>query len=457
MKKKSKATIVAASVFIVILSLLIYGQYYLSTLLLTGLTYLIKEAFWSDHIFYDVKKDQDCTFSQAETYDITIKNNSIKLPEEVSNNNHSLFLEVDVRANIYGHLFDPVITVQSPLNNNQSQYFEKGAKGKRYLNITHSVPEQDNEILLKCSYCSLASKDIKLIAYKKPDLEGKKILVISPHPDDAEIAAFSTYSKASSFIVTISAGEKEAENLSNLTGSHIHPEIVKGRLRAHDSVMAPMWAGKSVKGAVNLGYFDDSLKSMFENKKKAIQRNYSNTTLPFREFNSVKLKSDKHGSANWYSLVEDLTEILSSFKPDIVITPDLELDSHIDHHYATVAVKEAVEASNVKNIQYLYYSNHLNNTDMWPFGPAGSLASLPPINTLYNGIISFEVNRIQQINKSCVLEMMHDLRSSKSLKINLRYHFQRLLAGRSLPYFGAESYYRKNVKSNEIFFFDETK
>ena len=453
MKKKSKSKIFTALIFIILLFLLIYGGFYFSALFLTGLTYLLKEAFWSDHIFYDVKQDQSCIFNQAETYKIPIKKNKIGLPEEVSNSSHTLFLEIDIKATFTGSLFDPAITVHSSQKNNQRQYFEKGAKGKRYLNITHSIPEQNDEILLEFSHCSLTSNNARLIAYKKPDLEEKKILVISPHPDDAEIAAFNTYSKNTSFIVTISAGEKEAETFANLTRDHVHPELLKGRLRAHDSVIAPMWAGKSVRGAVNLGYFDDSLKSMFDNKNKTFQKNYSKTTLPFRKFNSINLKSDKHGSANWYSLVEDLKEILLSFKPDIIITPDLTIDSHIDHHHATIAIKEAAKAINVKNIQYLYYSNHLKNTDMWPFGPAGSLASLPPITTTYSGIISFEVNQIEQIDKSCVLEMMHDLRSTKSLKINLRYHLQRLLAGRPFPYFGPESYYRKNVKSNEIFFF----
>ena len=453
MKKKSKSRIFTTLVFIILLSLLIYLGFYFSALLLTGLTYILKEAFGSDHIFYDVKKDQACTFNQAETYNITIKNNKFRLPEEVSNSSYSLFLEIDIKTTVTGNFFDPAITVYSSRNNNQGQYFEKGTKSKRYLNITHSIPEQDNEILLEFSHCSLASKNARLIAYKKPDLEEKKILVISPHPDDAEIAAFNTYSKKTSFIVTISAGEKEAETLANLTRDHVHPELLKGRLRAHDSVIAPMWAGKSVKGAVNLGYFDDSLKSMFDKKNQTFQKDYSKTTLPFREFNSIKLKSDKHGAANWYTLVEDLKEILLSFKPDIIITPDLKIDSHVDHHYSTIAIKEAVKLINAKKIQYLYYSNHLKNTDMWPFGPAGSLVSLPPITTTYNGIISFEVNQTEQINKSCVLEMMHDLRSTKSLKINLRYHLQQLLAGRSFPYFGPESYYRKNVKSNEIFFF----
>ncbi|KEQ11605.1 hypothetical protein GZ77_24080 [Endozoicomonas montiporae] len=420
------------------------------------MAYILKEAFWADHIHYDVSKDQTSTFNGAETCDISIKNNNIELPEKYLNDKYTLLLELTIKSTLSGYLFDPYLSIQSAAKHLHSQYFERGAKGKRYLNITHSIADQaSKKITLDSFHCSLNSNDAKLIAYKKPELKSKKILVISPHPDDAEIAAFGTYSNSESFIVTVSAGEKEADDFARLTAGHTAPELIKGKLRAHDSLMVPLWAGKSVAGAVNLGYFDDSLKQMFENKSEVVERSYSDTTLPFRAFNTVKLTSDEHGTANWQTLVSDLKEVLLLFKPDIIITPDQVIDHHIDHQYSTTAVKEAQEQLELTDIQYLYYANHIINTDHWPFGPAGTLASLPPLNTEYSGIVSIPLNPVQQINKHCALEMMHDLRSSKKVKIKMRYFFQELLARRPVPFFGAESYYRKNVKSNEIFFFNQ--
>ena len=458
MKNKTK-NIAVALVMIIATSLLLYCGFYFTAVTLVGLAYILKEAFWSDHIYYDVKKDQISTFEKAKTYNLKITNQSISLPEEVLDNRCSLFVEIDIATNFAGHLFDPDIAITASGRKIHKQYFEKGAKGKRYINITHSTPVQGSEITLEPSHCRILSTDIKLISYQKPDIEGKKILVISPHPDDAEIAAFGLYSKENSFIVTVSAGEKEAETFASLTQGHTPPEIIKGKLRAHDSIIAPLWAGQTVAGAVNLGYFDDSLKAMFENKKETIEKPYSKTTLPFREFNTIKLNSDKEGTASWSTLIEDLKEILTLFKPKVIITPDLKIDHHIDHQYSTIAIKEAVDSLELQGIEYLFYANHIEKTDAWPFGPSGSLASLPPVNTSYDGILSLENDEQQQIKKSCALEMMHDLRSDKKtkIKIKFRYALQHLLARRPKPYFGTESYYRKNVKSNEIFFFSKSK
>ncbi len=82
-------------------------------------------------------------------------------------------------------------------------------------------------------------------------------MVIAPHADDAELAAFGLYSQArEAWIVTLTAGEIETEHYRRMgLRRNSCGGALKGRLRAWDSQAVPTWGGVPAERCVQLGYF----------------------------------------------------------------------------------------------------------------------------------------------------------------------------------------------------------
>ena len=88
------------------------------------------------------------------------------------------------------------------------------------------------------------------------ELQRRRVMVIAPHADDAELAAYGLYSQADeTWIVTLTAGEIEAEHYQQMGLSSVEASRLKGRLRAWDSIAVPRWAGVPAAHCVQLGYF----------------------------------------------------------------------------------------------------------------------------------------------------------------------------------------------------------
>ncbi len=69
-------------------------------------------------------------------------------------------------------------------------------------------------------------------------------MILAPHADDAELAAFGLYSSADKVcIVTLTQGEIEAEHYQRLGLSAQQAAQLKGRLRSWDSMAIPLWGG----------------------------------------------------------------------------------------------------------------------------------------------------------------------------------------------------------------------
>ncbi|WP_252178060.1 PIG-L family deacetylase [Endozoicomonas sp. 4G] len=452
--------IIATLVSLIVTGLLIYSHYYISALFLVLCFYILNEVLWADHIRYNVQEDQLFSFSSAEKLTVYLEKNKLSVPEKFQNGDFTILLSINLKSNFFGYIFDPFISIGKDNDSlSNRQYFERGAKGSRYLNISHSFEVGQEQLSLFPKYCKLTGTKLELIAFKNPCLKDKKILVMSPHPDDSEIAAYGLYSSNQSMVVTVTAGESEADSMFDLTGKEISPGRIKGELRVFDSVTVPLWAGLPSRQAINLGYFDGTLKEMFENPERSVRSTSANldNTKVFRSFNKLKLSTDADCKSSWGNLIRDCSEVISNYRPDIIVTPHPELDSHSDHHYTTIAVQKALEESNTSNIELFYYVNHLKRTDQWPFGPSGSLTGLPPENSSIDRFFSFSLSREQQVKKSCALEMMHDLRTSPTPKKYLRILLQEKLIKRKKSYFGSEGFYRRGVKSNEVFFRTEFK
>ncbi len=462
-KKKRNKLIVVSVILILFIVQLAMGWWWQAGLFLL-IVWAIHEVLYSDHIFYcpksDYTYDLDSDFeTEAELKDARLRSVQIHIqqrPKDPKLNTWMLAIPLNA-CSIPGKIYDPYVVITCG-NKQQKQYFERGMKGLRYINLSAFSDElrSGRTITLKPTFCKLISHQGKLLGFSNPDYSQKKTLIIAPHADDAEIAAFGYYSSASDVhITTLTAGEIEMEDFLHIYKQPENASHLKGRLRSMDSISVPLWGGVHQENCIQLGYFCKRLEAMEKEPDKEFASHTAGTsdTRLFREFNSRKLASDAHGKPTWNHLVQDLVELLDEIQPEVIITPNMELDPHSDHIYATKAIREAVCLSSVKPEFELLYANHYRTTDIFPFGPPHSVPGLVPNFEMTKpySLYSFPLNKELQLSKIYALEMMHDLKSRVSFKKRVRNWLQRIIIKRHRFLYGDDAYFDKAIMQQELF------
>jgi LmbE family N-acetylglucosaminyl deacetylase len=320
-----------------------------------------------------------------------------------------------------------------------------------------------DKVLIKGRHISWESQDGQLLLFRNPTISGKKILVVSPHPDDAEIAAFGFYSNRDSYVVTITDGSAGAARYSKYFPGQDKAASyqLKAKLRVIDSITVPMIGGISPVRCYNLGYFDGSLEAMHNSPERENTSKYTKTSdvTRSRKINVAAL-SDSGAKATWNSLVTDLSILLKKINPDIIVTPHPILDSNRDHEYSSLAVLEALErVKPEKKGQIFLYSNHYVHTNRYPFGRRGATTSLPPLFShpkRLKSVYSYSLTTQQQVEKVFALDAMHDLRELPlEGDMTLADMWNDILHD-ILHYIRNDSdfdlsYYRKGIHANELF------
>ncbi len=450
-------------VFILMVVALVSTGHYLGAMTTLVLFYLFHELFSSDHIFYNPRQDYLHNLNADRQQSCKLQNGNIELNTTATNT--TKLLRVRIQSTLTGYIIDPYVTISIAGRKPRRQYFERRLNGVRYINISPVLQDirknAATTITLKLNghHCVI-EEQCTLLGFDNPMLDGKKILIIAPHADDAELAAFGLYSAQQnsthkSFIATITAGEIGAKHYNQLTGDQVAASRLKGRLRAWDSIMVAQWGGVQAENTLQLGYFCLTLEQMAAHQDQPVTSRTADIsdTRYFRDFNSTPLASDRDGQATWNNLVQDLTEILQQFKPDIIVTPHPQLDPHRDHIYASKALITAAKKIDLPRKTILLYANHYHNTDIFPFGCANSIASLPPYfdNGNQTRIFSHQLTPQQQQDKVVAIAMMHDLQTPIDAKKKLRKYLQHFVLVRDLSQYGDDDYLRKAVRCNEIF------
>ena len=150
----------------------------------------------------------------------------------------------------------------------RSQYVEYGSKGYRYVNLSHIVAgAKERTLHFAGRYLQLRNEDIEITVYRNPSLDNKKILIMAPHPDDAEIAAYGLYAAYAKkvFILTVSPGENGYFHYKELYKKEKRNEqhLKKGMLRTWNSITVPMIAGVPPENMLMMGYFNETLEEMY--------------------------------------------------------------------------------------------------------------------------------------------------------------------------------------------------
>ena len=334
------------------------------------------------------------------------------------------------------------------------QYLDTHAVGVRWLNLSGLREHLAGgaEVVIRTHAVTLEADAATLRLFDNHlDLQ-QRILVIAPHPDDAEIAAFGLYADARASVVTVTAGNAGDMNYRASVSDPAEHYALKGYLRAVDSVTVPWQGNIPPERTANLGYFDGRLDAMYSAPRQTFPEVYgANTDVAlYRRVNLSKLVSSAARSNSWQHLVEDLVEVLRKVNPGIVVMPDPRLDIHPDHEFTSVALVQALERWQ-GNPVFLLYTNHADNNH-YPYGPAGTVVSLPPVDRHLSmqKIYSHPTAHGLQIRKLFALESMHDLRLSPDEQINCS---AATFAHRpDYPRIPEEDYFRRAPRANELFF-----
>jgi LmbE family N-acetylglucosaminyl deacetylase len=336
------------------------------------------------------------------------------------------------------------------------QYLDPGAHGLRWLNLT-GLREQLAEgvpVQLEAHGVTIPPGTARLRLFRNRIELGGPILVLAPHPDDAEIAAFGLYAGRNASIVTVTAGNAGDFNYRDQVSDPAEHYRLKGYLRAVDSVTVPWQGGIPPERCFNLGYPDARLAEMRERPQAPVAEMYgpNQDVLPYRRANIGHLLPIASRTATWAHLVEDLGEVLRRVQPRLVVMPHPFLDTHPDHKFVAVAAVEAL-ARWTSPVTFLLYANHAGG-DRYPFGPAGTEVSLPPWagpELLVEGVYSLPVSPDLQRRQLFALESMHDLRLSPSEQSSC------LPPGAAparddYPRLPAVDYFRRAPRPQEVFF-----
>lgn len=445
------------ALLIALVSLLLIGvlvSWWLVPLLLV-LGWIAHEAWFADHLFYRPRDDYRYEFpADAMHYPARIEGGRLVLPGDFQPAD-TLVLEVQLQASWLGRWLDPQVWIDA-----DRQDFERGVAGRRYINLSgqHELLGQ-GALRLHGRFCRL-SNAATLHAMRNPDYSERRLLIIAPHADDAELAAFGLYSRAHDVaIVTLTQGEIEAEGYQRLGLDPAAAARLKGRLRAWDSLAVPLWGGVPQARCVQLGYYCLQLPAMAEEPGRAFASRESGEQdiRNVRQHNPFSLPADTDGLPSWQNLQADLRALLEHFRPEVVVTPHPELDPHADHVAATRALYQAIEEGEWMPETLLLYANHLHDNDRWPMGPAEGGVALPPAiealpaDRLWSPTLDAET----RLNKAMALRMQHDLQGPPSLKKRLRRVIQATLTGRRWPRTGGDEFFRKAVRRHELFWVRE--
>ncbi len=418
--------------------------------------YLLKRAY-----HYTVTSDYKYDFNNKDqtSYPVFVNNGKIKINPMILKNN-SAFLELKIKPVLTLFPQEPYISVTWNTGGFK-EFVEYRGRGIRYVNIS-SIAENNktdiNEITieLKGNHVSIPDQNARIIAFNNPIIDNKTILVVAPHPDDAEIAAYSFYKNRNSFIITVTLGERGHTIYTENRLSKTEQYYFKAKMRFFNSITTPLLGAIPPSHCVNLAYYDATIQKMFQDSTKTFS-SYSfdiDNTLVFRNLNVSPLSPITDGTANWASLVRDFRLLIRKIQPDIIVTPHPQIDEHTDHQYTTIALLQSLKQEQHKKTTLFLYTNHLLLSDLYPFGFQGGDISLPPLNQkklIYKSIFSFQVPFIDQQEKILVLDSHIDLRLNTewlSTRGYLKKAIKRLIPDVKL----SKSYYDRAIRENELFF-----
>jgi LmbE family N-acetylglucosaminyl deacetylase len=337
------------------------------------------------------------------------------------------------------------------------QYFPPGDAGQRWLNVSflRGSIAPGGRLSLRGAGVTFSAREASLRLFAAvPDLS-KPVLVLAPHPDDAEIAAFGLYANRRATVVTVTAGNAGAPTYESVFDDLSELYLFKGRIRLIDSITIPLQGGIPPERTFNMGYFDARLAAMYEKRDGVVPEMYrpNSDVNVYRRENIGTLLPKRPRESTWSHLVDDTLSLLKKIKPAVIVAPHPQLDSHADHQFTTVALAEAL-ARWRNPVELLLYTNHADR-NRYPYGPAGTLMSIVPpaaADVEFDRVYSHPVSPALQRLKLFALESMHDLRYTPTRQYQMARSDARTVVPEKTGPEPDITYLRRAPRSNELFY-----
>jgi hypothetical protein len=257
--------------------------------------------------------------------------------------------------------------------------------------------------------------------------------------------------------VTVTAGNAGAPTYEAVFDDVPDLYLFKGRIRVIDSITVPWQGGIPPDRAFNMGYFDARLAEMHDKRDAVIPEMYrQNSDIGvYRRENIGSMLPKRARESKWENLVDDTLAVLKKVNPEVIVAPHPQLDTHRDHQFTTVALGEAL-ARWRKRVTFLLYTNHADR-NRYPYGPAGTIMSLPPplgamgeipVDAVYSHPVPPSLQRL----KLFALESMHDLRFTPTRQYQLAKGDERSIATEKQGPEPDITYLRRAPRSNELFY-----
>jgi LmbE family N-acetylglucosaminyl deacetylase len=301
-----------------------------------------------------------------------------------------------------------------------------------------------------------------VISFASPVPDDARVLVLAPHPDDAEIAAFGLYSAHESYVATMTAGNYVDGLYGGLALDDASQDELRGQVRVWDSLVVPQLGGVPPERIVNLGYQTNTLRPFHDAARADAPAGTAATQPigPYRRGAVEALLGGRAASASWASFVADLVALVEATRPEVIVAPHPALDANTDHQYTTIALLEALEALGDGTTTLLLYTNHHVLAEHYPFGASTAMVTLPPWfgGTKFFGVYSYRLDPQAQLRKLFALEAMHDLRGPPVRLMTgapggvLLRRLQEAAGLIRRDPFGDYSYFRRAVRPNELYF-----
>lgn len=416
----------------------------------------------ADLYWYDVSRDTTIEFpAGVSRHRLALVGNTFHWPI-AQGACHSAMLRLSVRTTLASGWFEPAVRVSAPSVAAFDQYFERRARGARWINVSPLCPQAGagTVVALQGRHVAWNSQDAEIVSFPPPAFGTGPLLVLAPHPDDAEIAAFGLYRSRLAYVVNVTAGDYPGRGFDHLASDPGRRAALRGRLRVWDSVAVPLWGGVAPERVANLGYLNGSLEEMAASRgvPAGQERGGGGAVRSYRAQASSPLLAGRVADSTWDSLVDDLVEILRYVAPSAIVAPHPLLDRSVEHRLTTVALLEAMARAGEPEAMLLLYTNHAVGTEYYPFGPADALVTLPPapVPVTLPAVLSLPLDEEAVLDKLFALDAMHDLRAAPRRQLGAPGIRTLRNAARLVREFWADphdyySYFRRAVRPNELF------
>ena len=385
-----------------------------AALLAAGLWGHCRGSSYRHFFWHDPRQAHDYALDRRDgrTFDVRLTSSGFEWPNQAPGAGVTAFLELHVKTRVLLPSLGPSIEFRAG-GRSFSQSFAPRSTGRRYLNVSPGAGPGRIEMVGR--QIGWRTGPARLVVFTNEPIDAStRVLVIAPHPDDAEIASFGLYATTHADVVTVTAGDYGGKNYGGLfpeTGEHYR---IKGWIRTWDSLTVPFLGHVPIHRARNLGYFDGTLRTLYARRPAVVPPILTELDEPgyFRRFNSEPQLASRPFESSWPELVADLRREVDWTGPDLIAAPNPLLDNHADHQYTTVALIEALEERGWDG-DLLLYTNHPTAAEPYPLGPNTALESLTPWfgdELPFRSVLSYPVDETTRRLNYLALEAMHDLR-----------------------------------------------